>query len=105
MNAIGFYRASRWLYLHKVPVLPGLIKGITFVLFNTVFQYTAEIGKGTKFSYVFMGCVVHMDTKIGEQGIIGQNTTISRSLDLVYCIKSTRLQTFFIKNWRCVLCG
>ena len=28
-----------------------------------------------------MSCVVHKDTKIGERVIIGQNTTIGRSLD------------------------
>lgn len=81
MNAINFYRTARWLYKHKVPVLPGFIKGITFVLFNTVVPYTAEIGKGTKFAYGGMGCVVHKDTTIGDRVIIGQNTTIGRSLD------------------------
>lgn len=81
MNAISFYRAARWLYLHKVPVLPGLIKGVTYVLFSTVVPYTAEIGRGTKFAYGGMGCVVHKDTTIGDRVIIGQNTTIGRSLD------------------------
>lgn len=81
MNAIGFYRAGRWLYLHKIPLLPGFIKGITYVLFNTVVPYTADIGKGTKFAYGGMGAVVHKDTTIGERVIIGQNTTIGRSLD------------------------
>ena len=81
MNAIGFYRTARWLYLHKVSVLLGVIKGITYVLFNTVVPYTAEIGEGTKFAYGGMGCVVHKDTKIGERVIIGQNMTIGRSLN------------------------
>lgn len=81
MNAIGFYRTARGLYLHRIPVLPGFIKGITYVLFNTVVPYTAEIGEGTKFAYGGMGCVVHKDTKIGERVIIDQNTTIGRSLD------------------------
>lgn len=81
MNAISFYRASRWFYLHKVPVFPKLIKGLTYLMFNTVVPYTAEIGKDTKFAYGGMGAVVHKDTSIGERVIIGQNTTIGRSLD------------------------
>ena len=81
MNAIEFYRVSRWLYLHKVPVLPGAIKGMTFVLFNTVVPFTAEIGENSKFAYGGMGCVVHKNTVIGKRVIIGQNTTIGRSLD------------------------
>lgn len=81
MNAISFYRKSRWLYKHKVPVLPGLIKGLTFLIFNCVVPYTTEIGEKTKFAYGGMGCVVHARAKIGERVLIGQNTTIGRSLD------------------------
>lgn len=81
MNAINFYRTSRWMYLHKVPVLPGLIKGLTFVLFNCVVPYTTEIGEGTKFAYGGMGCVIHSRAKIGNRVVIGQNTTIGRALD------------------------
>ncbi len=81
MNAINLYRKARWCYLHHIPALPKLIKGITFLLFNSVVPYTAEIGKDTKFAYGGMGCVVHSRTKIGERVIIGQNSTIGRSLD------------------------
>lgn len=81
MNAIDFYRKARWCYVHHIPLIPDLLKGLTFVLFNTVVPYTAEIGKDTKFAYGGMGCVVHKNTQIGERVIIGQNTTIGRSLD------------------------
>ena len=81
MNAINLYRKARWCYLHHIPVLPKLIKGITFLMFNSVVPYTTEIGKDTKFAYGGMGCVVHSRAKIGERVIIGQNSTIGRSLD------------------------
>lgn len=81
MNAINLYRKARWCYLHHVPVLPKLIKGLTFVLYNSVVPYTTEIGRETKFAYGGMGCVVHSRAIIGERVIIGQNTTIGRSLD------------------------
>ena len=81
MNAIGLYRAGRWMYVHHIPLLPKLLKGVTFLLFNSVVPYTAEIGKGSKFAYGGIGCVVHSQAKIGDRVIIGQNTTIGRSLD------------------------
>ncbi len=81
MNAIGLYRAGRWMYVHHVPIIPKLLKGLTYLLFNSVVPYTAEIGKESKFAYGGIGCVVHSRVKIGDRVIIGQNTTIGRSLD------------------------
>ena len=81
MNAIKFYRIGRWFYLHHVPVLPLLIKYLTFLIFNSVVPYTAEIGEQTKFAYGGIGCVDHSQAKIGNRVIIGQNSTIGRSLD------------------------
>lgn len=81
MNAIGLYRAGNWLYKHRIPLLPKICKGLDFLLFNSVVPYTAIIGKGTKFAYGGIGCVVHSRTVIGDRVIIGQNSTIGRSLD------------------------
>lgn len=81
MNAINLYRKARWCYLHKIPLVPKLLKGIIFILYNTVIPYTTEIGKGTKFAYGGIGCVIHGRTVIGDRVIIGQNTTVGRSLD------------------------
>ena len=81
MNAMNIYRKARWCYLHRIPLVPKLLKGIAFLMYNTVIPYTADIGKGTKFAYGGMGCVVHGNTTIGDRVIIGQNTTIGRSLD------------------------
>ena len=81
MNAIGLYRAGRWLYRRHIPVLPKLLKGITYLMFNSVVPYTAEIGSETKFAYGGIGCVVHSRAVIGDRVIIGQNSTIGRSLD------------------------
>lgn len=81
MNAIGLYRVGRWMYVHHVPVIPSVIKGLTYLLFNSVVPYSAEIGKETKFAYGGIGCVVHSKAQIGDRVIIGQNSTIGRSLD------------------------
>lgn len=81
MNAINLYRKARWCHLHHIPMIPQLLKGIIFVLYNTVVPYTTEIGKESKFAYEGIGCVIHSRSKIGDRVIIGQNTTIGRALD------------------------
>lgn len=81
MNAIGLYRFGHACYKKKIPVIPELTKDIAFLLFNTVLPYTAEIGKESRFAYGAIGCVVHSRAVIGERVIIGQNSTVGRSLD------------------------
>ncbi len=81
MNAIRYYRIGNWLYRHKIPLLPKLFKGLCFLTFNSVVPYSTKIGKQSKFAYGGIGCVIHSRAEIGERVIIGQNTTIGRSLD------------------------
>lgn len=81
MNAISFYRVGNYCYKKHIPLIPKICKAFAFLLFNTVIPYTTEIGRDTKFAYGGMGCVVHSRAVIGERVIIGQNSTIGRSLD------------------------
>lgn len=46
LNAISFYRVSRWLYLHHIPVLPKLITLLIFLIYNSKIPYQAKIGRG-----------------------------------------------------------
>ena len=73
MNAYKLYKAERWLFLHHVPLLPKLIKGIIFLVHNSAIPYQAEIGKNCKFLYGGIGCVISKKTKIGDNVIIGTN--------------------------------
>lgn len=81
MNAILFYRAARFCHLARIPLLPRMIKAITFLLFNSVVPYTARIGRSSKFAYGGIGVVIHSRAVIGQRVIIGQNVTIGRQLD------------------------
>ena len=76
LNAIFFYRLSRWLYLHHIPLVPKLITLIIFLLYNSKVPYKAEIGKGTKLGYGGIGVVIHSKTVIGRNCMIGQNVTL-----------------------------
>ena len=73
MNAYKMYRAERWLYLHHIPVLPKVIKGLIYVIHNCSIPYEAKIGKNCKFLYGGIGCVISKKTVIGDNVIIGTN--------------------------------
>ena len=64
LNAIVFYRISRWLYLHHIPFLPKLVTLLIFLIYNSKIPYQAKIGKGTKFGYGGMGVVVHSNALV-----------------------------------------
>ncbi len=76
LNAIFFYRISRWLYLHHVPFLPKLITLIIFLIYNSKVPYQAEIGKGTRLGYGGVGVIIHSKAKIGLYYSVGQQVTI-----------------------------
>lgn len=64
INAISFYRISRWCYLHKIPVIPKLITLIIFLIYNSKVPYKAQIGKGTYLGYGGIGVVIHSPAKM-----------------------------------------
>ena len=66
INAIFFYRISRWCYLHKIPFIPKLITLLIFLVYNSKVPYQAKIGKGTKLGYGGIGVVIHKDSVIGN---------------------------------------
>ena len=75
MNVYKWYKASRVLYLHHIPLLPGLIKGLIRILWATVIPYQADIGEGTIIGYQGLGVVIHKRCVIGKNCHISQNVT------------------------------
>lgn len=73
MNAYKLYKAERWMYLHHIPLIPKVIKGVIYLIHNSSIPYEAEIGKDCKFLYGGIGCVISKKTKIGNHVIIGTN--------------------------------
>ncbi len=76
LNAIYFYRISRWLYIHHVPLLPKLITLFIFLIYNSKIPYQATIGNGTKFGYGGMGVVLHSKSIIGSYCTVCQQVTL-----------------------------
>ncbi len=75
MDVYKWYKLSRVLYLHHVPILPMIIKGIIRVIWGGVIPYQADIGEGTLIGYQGVGVVIHKQTVIGKNCRISQNTT------------------------------
>lgn len=76
LNAIFFYRISRWLYVHHVPGLPKLITLLIFLLYNSKVPYQAKIGRGTQLAYGGIGVIIHSKAVIGNNCSIGAQVTI-----------------------------
>ena len=76
MNASKLYRLGRWFYMRKIPILPTVVRNITFLLFNSYIPPSADIGKRTVFAYGAIGVVLHSNCKIGEGCVIGQGVTV-----------------------------
>ena len=94
LNAMEFYRISRWLYLHNIPFIPKLITLMIFLIYNSKVPYEAEIGKGTKLGYGGIGVVIHKKSKIGNQCVISQHVTIGGGIQNIQ--DCPRLETMFI---------
>lgn len=75
-NAYHLYRLSHWLYHHKIPILPKILKLLIFLMYNCSIPYEAKIGIGTRFAYGGIGVIVHKKAVIGKNCMIGSNVTI-----------------------------
>lgn len=75
-NVIFFYRISRWLFLHKIPVLPKIIQGIIFILYNCHISPSTMIGAGTTFLHKGMSTLILERVEIGNNVKIGMNVQI-----------------------------
>ena len=76
MNAYKLWKIERFLYLKGIPVLPKIIKAIIYIIHNSSIPYECNIGNNCKFLYGGIGCVIHKDSEIGDNVIIGTNVLI-----------------------------
>lgn len=71
LNAIFFYRISRWCYLHRIPLLPKFMQLIIFLLYNSKLTPDTSIGKGTYLVCKGIATVLIPGTKIGSNCVLG----------------------------------
>lgn len=76
MIVLRIHRVAHWLWRHKVPVLPWLLKIVIRIVFAVVLPPSASIGRGVILSYEGLGSVIHRRAVIGDRAIIGAGVTI-----------------------------
>ena len=76
MDVYNWYKTEHKLYLHHIPLVPMLIKGVIRILWGGVIPYQAQIGKGTTLGYQGLGIVINKNSIIGENCTICQNVTL-----------------------------
>ena len=76
-NSILFYRIARWFFIKKIPILPKIIQGLIFLLYNCHISYKASIGKGSFLLHKGMATLILDGVVIGENTRIGMNVLIT----------------------------
>ena len=75
-NAITLYRLSRYFRLKRLTIIAKLTEGLTHFLFNSVIPGTSKIGKGTFCSHRGIAVVIHKNSVIGENCVIGTSVVL-----------------------------
>lgn len=78
MDALVLYRIAHWFYRHKIPLIPSLLKGLIFLVFNSYLPYEARIGKRTRLRHRGISLVVNKEAVIGENVLIACHVTIGK---------------------------
>ncbi len=76
MDAIALHRLAHRLYRAGIPLLPRALDYLIFALFNSVIHHTTSIGHGTKCGYKGMSVLIHRDTVIGNDVMVGAHVVI-----------------------------
>jgi len=76
INAYYLYKMSNVLFNWNVPIIPKILKGFIFIIYNSSIPYQCVIGENTFFGYGGIGVVIHKRTIIGKNCMIGANVTI-----------------------------
>jgi serine O-acetyltransferase len=70
------YRLARKANGLGIPLVPDILRKITFYLHSSYIPCEADIGEGTMLGYGGMGVVIHKAARIGKGCLISQGVTI-----------------------------
>lgn len=76
MNLVKIHYISHFFYQRKLYIISRCFEFLIFLIYNCRVPSSVKIGNNTKFAYLGIGCVLHKDTVIGDNCIIGQGITI-----------------------------
>lgn len=76
MICLRIHGLARWAYLHKVPVLPFVLKTVNRLVFSVVLPPESNISPRCSMGYEGLGTVVHRDSVIEDGVIVGPRVTL-----------------------------
>jgi len=76
-KVMRLYRLSRFLYLHKIPIIPKVISRTIRFLFSAEIPYTCTIGQNVQLKHGGLGIVLHDRAIIGDECVIYQHVTLA----------------------------
>lgn len=75
-NVVNYYRISRWLAQHHIPLIPHIIDYLIRLVFTCWLPHTVNAGPRMVLGYGGLCIVIHSDAIIGEGVHIDQCVTI-----------------------------
>lgn len=78
MNAVTLHRLGYWAYCRKIPLIPGIIKLLMLLIYNSRISPSCKIGKGSFLAYKGIGVLIVSGTEIGKNCSIGAGCKIVR---------------------------
>lgn len=76
MKAIRIYRISRFFYLRRLIFISRFFDYLNYFFHNSYISGKSKIGENTFFAYGGIGVVLHNDTIVGDNCMLGQGITI-----------------------------
>lgn len=73
------HKIGALLFRNKIPILPKIIEGIIFIIFNSRIPSNVKIGKGSYFAYQGLSTLLVSKTTIGKNCFIGMRITTGRN--------------------------
>jgi serine O-acetyltransferase len=67
-----YYRISRWLYVHGVPLLPRVVDRINQAVFHCYIYHQTSVGENLGLGHHGIGVVVHPRVTIGNNVFLAQ---------------------------------
>lgn len=75
-NAVSLYRVARFFHLKRIKFMVRVFEALTYLIFNSYIPATCNIGRGTYCSHRGMSVVIHPNSKIGDNCVIGTCVTL-----------------------------
>jgi serine O-acetyltransferase len=80
IDPMNIYRLSYYLHVKNYVNTARVLRDLNFFLFNTYLPPTCKIGAGSILGYKGMGTVIHANSVIGENCVIGHGVTLGTAM-------------------------